>query len=142
MPHRDLETEERPCRAAQRQGKGNRTETKDSTSVSDGTEANGAEERKSTRDARRADLLEAMAPAPSPWRRLAEVLEEAGADPLLREFLEAGRHVDAEEGDGAAAILPGGETLLLLASPDGLLVRRNVTDAELHLFLAGAREAA
>lgn len=143
MPHRrdPMKTEEPPWPAARRHGEGDRR-PKDSTSVHEGTAANGTEERKSTRPERRAALLEAMAPAPSPWRRLSEVLEEGVGDELLRELLEAGRHVDAEPGDGAAAFLPGGEVLLFLATPDGLEVRRSVPADEVALFLSGARESA
>lgn len=140
MPHRDLETEERPWRAAQRQGKGNRTETKDSTEGGSKRAGVSTPSGRKSRDERRAALLEAMG-VPSPWRRLSEVLAEA-VDPLLRELLEAGRHVDAEPGDGAAAFLPTGEVILFHVSPDGLEVRRNVPAGEVALFLAGAREAA
>jgi len=80
--------------------------------------------------------------APVPWRRLSDVLLEAGADPVLREVLEAGRHVDAEPGDGAAAFLLNGETILLLATPDGMTVRRNAPADEVARFLASVREAA
>ena len=128
MPHRrdPLKTEERPWRAAQRQGKGKGTEPKDSTGSAARNRAVGStpEERKSG------------------WVRLSDLLVEPDADPALRELLEAGRHVDAEPGDGAAAFLPGGEVLLLHVSPDGLVVRRGATPDEVALFLAGAREAA
>ncbi|HRY43415.1 MAG TPA: hypothetical protein P5164_05655 [Thermoanaerobaculia bacterium] len=80
--------------------------------------------------------------APVPWQRLSDVLLEVDADPTLREVLEAGRNVEAEPGDGAAAFLPDGETLLLLADGDGLLVRRHAPADEVALFLAGVREAA
>lgn len=138
MPHR---SEERPGRGAQRQNEGNRTETKDSTSsVAEVHEGYTPERRKSTRDERRAALLEGMGVA-APWKRLGEVLAET-VDPILRDLLESGRNVNAEPGDGAAALMPDGEAVLFLATADGLLVRRNVTPDEVALFLAGAREAA
>lgn len=129
MPHR--KSEERPGRGARRQNEGDRR-PKDSTPVSHGTEANAPEGRKS---------------GPGRWVRLADVISaapwaEPGADPTLREVLEAGRHVDAEPGDGAAAFLPNGETILLLATPDGLTVRRHAPADEVALFLSDAREAA
>ena len=129
MPHRrdPMKTEERPWRAAQRQGKGRETEAGDSTPVSHGTDGYTPPGRKS---------------GPGRWVRLADVLLEPGADPALRSVLEAGRHVDAEPGDGAAAFLPDGEVLLLLATPDGLTVRRHAPADEVALFLSDAREAA
>lgn len=78
----------------------------------------------------------------SGWVRLADAIADAGADPLLREVLEAGRNVDAEPGDGLAAFLPDGEVLLLLATPDGLEVRRNVPAAEVAVFLGRGEVAA
>lgn len=129
MPHREpLEHEERPARGARRQDRRDR-HPKDSTGSAARNRAvvSTPEERKS---------------APGPWKRLADVLVEPEADPALRAILEAGLTVDAEEGDGAAAILPSGEALLFLVASEGLLVRRRVTDDEVRLFLAGAREAA
>jgi len=127
MPHRrdPMKTEERRWNGAQVQGERDR-HGKDSTESAARNRAVG-----STPEGRK-----------SPWTRLADALADPDADPALRAIREAGRHVEAEPGDGVAAFLPGGETLLLLVEADGLLVRRNVTDAEAHLFLAGAREAA
>ena len=122
MPHR--KSEERPGGGARRQNEGDRSKTKDSTPVSHGTAGYTPSGRK------------------SPWVRLSDVLLEVDADPTLREVLEAGRHVEAEPGDGAAAFLPNGETLLLLADGDGLLVRRHAPADEVARFLASVREAA
>lgn len=129
MPHRrgPMNAKSAGANGALHRGKGDNWQTKDTTSVHEGTEEYGPQERKS---------------APSPWRRLSDVLAEAVGDELLRELLEAGRQVDAEPGDGAAAFLPGGEVLLFHVAPDGLLVRRNVAVDDVALFLAGAREAA
>lgn len=142
MPHRGQKRDERPRQAARRLDKGNRTDREDSTGRADSNRAvmSTPPERKSPRDERRAALLEGMG-VPAPWRRLGDVLAEA-VDPVLRAILEAGRNVNAEPGDGAAAILPDGEAVLLFATPDGLTVRRHATDAELRVFLSRAREAA
>lgn len=128
MPQRrdPMKCEERPARGARRRGRRDNWQAKDSTGCAARNRAVG-----STPEGRK-----------SPWTRLADALADPDADPAVRAVLEAGRNVDAEPGDGVAAFLPGGETLLLLVEADGLLVRRNVTDAEAHLFLAGAREAA
>ncbi len=129
MPHRrdPMKCEERPGRGAQRQGEGGNWQAKDSTPVSHGTDGYTPPGRKS---------------GPGRWVRLADVLLEPGADPALRSVLEAGRHVDAEPGDGAAAFLPDGEVRLRLATPDGLTVRRHAPADEVALFLSDAREAA
>lgn len=124
MPHR--KSEERPGRGARRQNEGDRR-PKDSTPVSHGTDGYTPPGRKS---------------GPGRWVRLADVLLEPGADPALRSVLEAGRHVDAEPGDGAAAFLPDGEVLLLLATPDGLTVRRHAPADEVALFLGRSEVAA
>lgn len=139
MPHR---SEERPGRGAQRQNEGDRTETKDSTgsAARNRPVVSTPPERKSTRDERRAALLEGMG-VPAPWRSLGEVLAET-VDPILRDLLESGRNVNAEPGDGAAAILPDGEAVLFLATADGLSVRRHATSDELRLFLGRAEVAA
>lgn len=143
MPHRrsTLKNEEPPRQAARRHDKRNRTEDDGSTfPVAEVHEGYTPERRKSPRDERRAALLEGMG-VPAPWRRLGDVLAEA-VDPVLRAILAAGLTVDAEPGDGAAAILPDGEAVLLFATPDGLTVRRNATDDEVRVFLSRAREAA
>lgn len=128
MPQRrdPMKCEERPARGARRRGRRDNWQAKDSTGCA----------------ARNRAVATTPAGRKSPWIRLADALADPDADPAVRAVLEAGRNVDAEEGDGLAAFLPGGETLLLLVEADGLLVRRNVTDDEAHLFLAGAREAA
>ena len=145
MPHRrdPMNATSAGANGARHQGRGKGTEPKDSTGSTARNRAAAVStppERKSTRDERRAALLEGMG-VPAPWRSLGEVLAEA-VDPVLRAILEAGRNVDAEPGDGAAAIMPNGEVLLLHVSPDGLVVRRGATPDEVALFLAGAREAA
>ena len=130
MPHRDLKTEERRWNGAQVQGEGDR-HGKDSTgSAARNRAVSSTPEGRKSGWVRLADVISA-----APWA-------EPGADPLLRDLLEAGRHVDAEEGDGAAAFLPSGEVILFHVSADGLEVRRNVPADEVALFLSGAREAA
>lgn len=133
MPHRSdpMNATSAGANGARHQGRGKGTEPKDSTG----------------RAARNSAVATTPGERKSGWVRLADVISsepwaEPDADPALRAILEAGLTVDAEEGDGAAAFLPGGETLLFHVSPDGLLVRRNVPAAEVALFLAGAREAA
>lgn len=84
---------------------------------------------------------------PGAWVKLSVLLEERpweapGADPALRTVLTAFLEADAESVDGAVAILPGGEALLLLVEADGPLVRRNVTIDEALLYIAAATESA
>jgi hypothetical protein len=80
VPHRDaVKREGRPARGARRQNRGNGTAPKSSTlDVSEGPEGYTPEGRKSTRDERRAVLLEGMG-VPAPWKRLGDVLSEVPA---------------------------------------------------------------
>jgi len=128
MPHK---SEERRARALITKGTGQGRREEDSTPVAEVHEANGQPGRKSL-----------GASAPPPWRRLAEVLEEAAGHDLLREVLEAGRDVNAELGDGLAVVLPSGEALLILSTERGIEVRRHATDDDVALFLRRGEVAA
>ncbi len=145
MPHRrdPINAKSAGANGAQHRGKRDNWQAKDTTGAGNERAVSSTPEgRKSPRDERRASLLEAMVPVPSPWTRLADALADPGSGPAVRAVLEAGRNVKAEPGDGVAAFLPNGETLLLLVEADGLLVRRNVTDDEVHLFLSRGEVAA
>lgn len=81
MPHRDaMRREERPGRGAHQRGRGKGTDAKDSTgsAVRNRAVMSAPRGRKSTRDERRAALLEVM-DVPAPWKRLGDVLSEVPA---------------------------------------------------------------
>lgn len=136
MPHRrnPINAKSAGANGARHRGKRDNWQAKDTT-------GSGARNRAvaTTPDRRKS--------VPGAWVQLSDLLEakpwEApGADPALREVFTAFLKADTEPGDGAVAILPGGETLLLLVEADGLLVRRNVPADELALFLTDATESA
>lgn len=80
MPHRDaVKREGRPARGARRQDRGNGIGSKSNTlGARDRAVMSTPGGRKSTRDERRAAILEAMA-VPAPWKRLGDVLPEVPA---------------------------------------------------------------
>ena len=95
MPHRKaMRRDERPARGAHHRGRGKGTDAKDSTEPgSERAVMSTPEGRKSTRDERRAVLLEGMG-VPAPWRRLGDIVsatpwETPIADATLRTAREA-----------------------------------------------------
>lgn len=81
MPNRDpMKCEEPACRPARRErsGQGRREEDTTGRGAHDCAVMSTPEGRKSTRDERRAVLLEGMG-VPAPWKRLGDVLSEVAS---------------------------------------------------------------